>query len=115
MASLEDKLVQVLANTQVAVEGTRKQAELELKHSESNPAYPLSLANIAAHNSITPSIRQQALLVLRNFIDKRWSDRDADGNLHVPIADDIKAQLRSGLLDLALGCPDQRLVKSSAG
>ncbi|KAJ2907317.1 hypothetical protein MKZ38_003173 [Zalerion maritima] len=114
MASLEDQLVQVLANTQVVEEGARKQAEIDLKQASTNPAYPVSLANIASHSSVAPAIRQQALLILRTFIDKHWSERDSDGIPQNPIGDDAKAQLRSILLELALGSGDQRLVKTSA-
>lgn len=111
---MEDQLVQVLANTQLADEGLRKQAELDLKHAETNPAFPLSLANIACHSSVAVHIRQSALSVLRNFIEKNWQD---DGpyatspTIHVP--EQVKAQIRPMLLELALGNEDEKKIKGS--
>jgi hypothetical protein len=110
---MEDQLVQVLANTQLAAEGPRKQAELDLKHVQSNPAYPLSLANISRHTSIPVEVRQAALSTLRRFIENNWSGENDDGPV-IPIADDVKDQIRPLILDLALNCEDDRKIKTAA-
>ncbi|KAI2777112.1 ARM repeat-containing protein [Daldinia loculata] len=110
---MEDQLVQVLANTQLAAEGPRKQAELDLKHAASNPAFPLSLANIARHTSIAVEIRQAALSALRLFIERNWSGENDDGPA-IPIADSIKDQIRPLVLDLALNSEDDRKIKTAA-
>ncbi|KAK8060284.1 importin-beta domain-containing protein [Apiospora saccharicola] len=108
---MEDQLVQVLANTQLAAEGPRKQAELDLKQAQANPAYPLSLVNIASHTSIGVEIRQQAISVLRLFIERNWSGESDDGPV-IPIADAAKDQIRPILLELALH--SERKIKAAA-
>lgn len=113
--SLEDQLLQLLADTQLPAEGPRKQAELNLKQAQSNPAYPSSLSAIASHSSVTPEIRQSALSVLRAFVEKNWGGLDEDGNgPTIPIADATKDQLRSQLLELATSSVADRRIKSAA-
>ena len=111
---MEDQLVQLLANTQLPDQAPRQQAEIELKHARSNPAFPLSLANVAAHTSIDTAIRQSALTNLRLFIEKNWSTEDPDGEPQIPIADEIRGQLKQTLLDLSLSPEEDRKVKISA-
>lgn len=110
---MEDQLVQVLANTQLAAEGPRKQAELDLKRAQTNPAFPLSLANIGRHASISVEIRQAALSTLRRFIESNWSGENDDGPV-IPIADPVKDQVRPLVLDLALNFDGDRKIKTAA-
>ena len=111
---MEDQLAQLLANTQLPAEEPRKRAELDLKHAQTNPAFPIALANIAGHNSVSTDIRQAALAYLRRFIEHNWSEEgdDGEGPL-VPIPDSTKDQLRLKLLELALSDEPDRKVKSS--
>jgi len=109
---MEDQLVQVLANTQLAAEGPRKQAELDLKHARSNPAFPISLINVARHSSVEVQIRQAALTTLRQFIENNWSGENDDGPV-IPIPDDVKDQIRPLVLDLALNSEDRK-IKTAA-
>ena len=109
---MEDQLVQVLANTQLAAEGPRKQAELDLKNARTNPAFPLSLANIAGHSSISAEIRQAALTSLRQFIERNWSGESDEGPT-IPIADTVKEQIRPTVLGIALNVEDRR-IKTAA-
>ncbi|KAK7403980.1 hypothetical protein QQX98_010261 [Neonectria punicea] len=111
---MEDQLVQLLANTQLPDQAPRQQAEIELKHACANPAFPLSLANVAAHTSIDTAIRQSALTNLRLFIEKNWSTEDPDGEPQIPIADEVRGQLKQTLLDLSLSPEEDRKVKISA-
>lgn len=111
---MEDQLVQLLANTQLPDQAPRQQAEIELKRARSNPAFPLSLANVAAHTSIDTSIRQAALTNLRLFIEKNWSAEEDDSEPQIPIADESRGQLKQTLLDLALSPEEDRKVKISA-
>ncbi|KFA76031.1 hypothetical protein S40288_00394 [Stachybotrys chartarum IBT 40288] len=111
---MEDQLVQLLANTQVAEQGPRQQAEIELKHARTNPAYPASLANIAAHTSIDIPIRQSALTILRQFVENNWASEDPNDEPQIPIADDVRTQLKQSMLDLALGHEEDRKVKIAA-
>lgn len=113
--TLEDQLLQLLADTQLPAEGPRKQAELLLKQAQSNPAYPSSLSAIASHASVSPEIRQSALTVLRAFVEKNWGGLDEDGNgPTIPIADTTKEQLRTQLLELATSGIADRKIKSAA-
>jgi importin-9 len=50
--TMEDQLLQLLADTQLPAEGPRKQAEEHLQHAQNNPAFPGSLAAIATHSSV---------------------------------------------------------------
>ena len=109
---MEDQLVQVLANTQLAAEGPRKQSELDLKNAQSNPAYPLSLANIAGHSSVSVDIRQVALSSLRQFIERNWSGESDEGPT-IPIADGVKEQIRPAVLGLAINVEDRK-IKTAA-
>ncbi|TGJ85420.1 hypothetical protein E0Z10_g3376 [Xylaria hypoxylon] len=110
---MEDQLVRVLANTQLAAEGLRIQAELDLKHAQTNPAFPLSLTNIGRHASISLDIRQAALSTLRRFIESNWSGKNDDGPT-IPIADTVKDQVRPLVLDLALNFDGDRKIKTAA-
>ncbi|KAF5657204.1 importin [Fusarium heterosporum] len=111
---MEDQLVQLLSNTQLSDQGPRQQAEIELKRARTNPAFPLSLANIAAHTSIETNIRQAALTNLRLFIENNWSNEELDDEPQIPISDEARAQLKQVLLDLVLSQDDDRKVKISA-
>ncbi|KAM0384275.1 hypothetical protein ACHAPY_001651 [Fusarium culmorum] len=111
---MEDQLVQLLSNTQLPDQGPRQQAEIELKRARTNPAFPLSLANIAAHTSIETNIRQSALSNLRLFIENNWSNDELDDEPQTPISDEVRGQLKQVLLDLVLSQEEDRKVKISA-
>jgi len=111
--SLEDQLLQLLAETQLPAEGPRKQAEQNLQQAQSNPAFPGSLCAIASHTSVSPEIRQSALVILRPFVEKNWSGQDQDGPT-IQIADATKEQLRVQLLELATSGEADRKIKVAA-
>ncbi|KIL92684.1 hypothetical protein FAVG1_03864 [Fusarium avenaceum] len=111
---MEDQLVQLLSNTQLPDQGPRQQAEIELKRARTNPAFPLSLANIAAHTSIETNIRQAALTNLRLFIENNWSNDEVDDEPQIPISEEARGQLKQVLLDLVLSQDNDRKVKISA-
>lgn len=111
--SMEDQLLQLLADTQLPAEGPRKQAELHLQQAQTNPAFPSSLSAIASHSSVSPEVRLSALTVLRGFVEKNWSGEAEDGRA-IPIADATKEQLRAQLLELATSGDADRKIKSSA-
>jgi hypothetical protein len=112
---MEDQLVDLLAKTQLP-DQARLQAELDLLHARTNPAFPTSLANVAAHVSIDTAIRQAALSTLRLFIEKNWNagDREPDQEPQIEIPDASRAHLRQVLLELALSTEDNRKVKVAA-
>ncbi|KAG6002715.1 hypothetical protein E4U21_002824 [Claviceps maximensis] len=111
---MEEQLVQLLANTQLPDQGPRQQAEIELKRARTSPAYPVSLAKIASHTSISTGIRQSALTSLRLFIENNWAVGDQDDEPIIPIPDDSRALLKQSLLDLALSQEEDRKVKIAA-
>ncbi|KAI1809233.1 ARM repeat-containing protein [Poronia punctata] len=110
---MEEQLVRTLADTQLNTEGPRKQAELDLQHAQPNPAFPPALANIARHSSVPIHVRQAALSTLRRFIENNWSGENDDGPA-IPIADDVREQIRTVALDLAINCEDDRRIKTAA-
>ncbi len=111
---MDEHLAHVLANTQVAHEGTRKQAELDLLHAQRNPEFPLSLMRIGQHTGAPVEIRQAALSCLRKFIEKNWTPDDAASGPQIPIPDETKDYLRNAVLELVLSPEDERKVKVGA-
>jgi hypothetical protein len=112
--TMEDQLLQLLSDTQLPAEGTRKQAELHLQQAQSNPQFPSSLAAIASHGSVSPEIRQSALLVLRTFVEKNWSGVNDEGGPVVEISEQTKDGLRNVLLELATSGDVDRKIRSAA-
>lgn len=110
---MEQRLLQLLADTQLAAEGPRKQAELHLRHARSDPAFPTSLGAIASHASVSPEVRQSALSILRSFVEKNWSGENDEGNA-IQIAYQSKEQLRVQMLELATSADADRKIKSAA-
>ena len=106
--------MQLLANTTSAQQVPRQQAEIELKRARTNPDFPVSLAKVASHTSVDISVRQAALLSLRQFISYNWGVGDEDDEPQIPISDEARAFLRQTLLDLSLSQEDDRKVKISA-
>ncbi|KAM7188180.1 armadillo-type protein [Naviculisporaceae sp. PSN 640] len=112
-AGFDEHVATQLANTQLAQETPRKQAELELLNLRTNPEFPQALLRIGAHTQATVQIRQSALSVLRKFVEDNWSPEGGDG-LHIPIPDVTKDAIRQGILELVLGPEDERKVKVAA-
>jgi hypothetical protein len=111
----ETQLLQILSDTQSPAEGPRKAAEQHLQAAQNDPAFPSTLALIATHETISPEIRQAALLCLRTFVDKNWTGVDDDGVLSaVSIDAGVKAELRSRMLALATSDASTRKIKSAA-
>ncbi|KUJ06847.1 ARM repeat-containing protein [Mollisia scopiformis] len=111
--TMEEQLLSLLADTQLPAEAPRKAAEAHLAAAHSNPAFPGSLAAIASHSSVSPQIRQSALLVLRTFVEKNWSGESEDGPV-VLIDDGTKEGLRRGMLELATSGEVDRRVRAAA-
>ncbi len=111
--TMEDQLLSLLADTQLSAEAPRKQAEQHLEQAKANPAFPGSLAAIASHASVSPQIRQSALLLLRTFVERNWSGESDDGPA-VHIDDQVKEALRRQMLELATSGDADRKIKSAA-
>lgn len=111
---MEQELLQLLAATQNPAADTRRSAELQLLHSYSNEAFPLSLVAIASHESVELPLRQSALSILRTFVLAAWSPVLDEFKGQVLVNDANKATVRRALLDLATTTDTNRKVKSSA-
>jgi len=111
---MEDQLAQLLANAQLPEQAPRQAAEIEIKRARTNPAFPISLARIAAHSSIDTSIRQSALSTLRLFIEKNWAVEELDDEPQIPISDEAREILKQTLLEVALSPEEDRKVKIAA-
>lgn len=115
MSNLEEQLLHLLADVQSSALEPRKQAEAHLQALHTNEAFPTSLAAIAAHTSVAIGTRQAALTTLRLFVAKNWSgeDEETEGPA-VTISDEVKAVLRSNLLELAIGGESERRIRGAA-
>ncbi|OKL64018.1 hypothetical protein UA08_00243 [Talaromyces atroroseus] len=111
---MEQELLQLLTATQSPAAVTRKSAELQLLHSYSNEAFPLSLVAIASHESVDAALRQSALTVLRTFVVASWSPLLDEFKGQVLVNDANKATLRNALLNLATTTETNRKVKALA-
>jgi hypothetical protein len=111
--TMEDHLLSLLADTQLAAAAPRKRAEQHLDQAKTNPAFPASLAAIASHSSVGPQIRQSALLLLRTFVERNWSGESDDGPV-VQIDEQVKELLRGQMLELATNGDADRKIKSAA-
>jgi hypothetical protein len=114
-ATMQEQLLQLLADTQLPAEGPRKQAEILLLQAQTDPAFPSSLATIAGHASVGPEIRQSALLVLRKFVERNWAPVDEDGNPPaIQIEEPTKQHLQVQILELATSNEADRKIRSAA-
>ncbi|KAL9096939.1 MAG: hypothetical protein Q9165_000903 [Trypethelium subeluteriae] len=112
---MEDELVNLLDQTQSSIDNTRRQAELRLQQlQQSNEAYPLALASIAAHDNIPVSIRQAALLNLKTYVLANWSPQFEEFKGQTILGDNTKTTLRQTLLQLATNGREDRKVESAA-
>lgn len=116
---MEQEVLRLLQDTQSSTESTRKNAELQLLHSYSDPAFPLALLAIANHSDIAVYLRQSALLILKTYVVSTWSPKFEDEfKGSVPITDEDKSQIRRGVLNISTtgqaGPEDDRKVKKAA-
>ena len=111
---MEDQLLSLLSDTHLPAEAPRKRAEqLLAQAAQSNPSFPSSLAAIASHSSVSPQIRQSALLLLRTFVERNWSGESDEGPV-VQIEEHTKEGLRVQMLELATSGDADRKIKSAA-
>ena len=109
---MEDHLLSLLRATQSPSAGPRQSAEHELARARTQPGFALALATLASHASITPDIRQAALLLLRTFVDKNWGGgTDPGDEPAIQIDDASREQIRGLLLALATGNEEHSKVR----
>lgn len=107
--------MQLLTETQSAQEATRKNAEWQLKQlRDQNVDFPLGLVSVGAHEGVSVEVRQAALLYLKTFVLACWSPQFDEFSGPLYAEDGRKAQIRQGLLDLAINGCDERKIKSAA-
>ncbi|KAI5847418.1 armadillo-type protein, partial [Tricharina praecox] len=107
--SIEQELLVLLQRTMEPELAPRRAAEAQLETFLPSNAYPVALANIASALELPSSDRQAALIALKRYVLRCWSDtyEDFRGPLASP---EIKNHLRPQLLILATD--DQRKVRS---
>lgn len=113
-AAMEEQLVHLLTETQSAGEGPRKEAEWQLKQQYANPDFPLGLVSVGAHGDVPLNVRQAALLYLKTFVLAAWSTQFEEFSGQLYTDESKKAQIRQGLLDLALNGRNERKIKAAA-
>ncbi|KAK4224337.1 importin subunit beta-5 [Podospora fimiseda] len=112
---MEQHIATLLVNTHSAEQGTRKQAELDLLHAQTNPEFPLALLRIGSAADAAVDLRQSAWSYLRKFIEHNWAPDNETGKLpSIPIDDSTKDQIRNVALEQALGTEGQRKIKVAA-
>ena len=111
---MEEQLVRLLKETQASQEGTRKNAEWQLKQQHVNPDFPVALVAIGAHGDVPVDIRQAALLYLKTFVLASWSTQFDEFTGPLYADEEKKARIRQSLLDLAVRGQDERKIKSAA-
>ncbi|KAL8759248.1 MAG: hypothetical protein Q9184_003688 [Pyrenodesmia sp. 2 TL-2023] len=111
---MEQQVLELLAATLEAAPETRTNAERHLEQLYTNDAFPISLISIASHNSVELPLRQAALLVLKTFVLRTWSESLDDFQGGVTISEAIKDQVRHSLLALATSGDQERKVVSAS-
>ncbi|KAL8676097.1 MAG: hypothetical protein Q9186_007351 [Xanthomendoza sp. 1 TL-2023] len=112
---MEQQVHDLLAATLEPAAETRTNAERHLEQLYTNDAFPISLISIASHTSVNLSLRQAALLSLKTFVLRTWSDSLDDFQDLVTINDATKDQVRQSLLALATsGDQDRKVVSASS-
>lgn len=112
---MEDHLLNLLRAAQSPSAAPRQAAEQQLRAAQSQPGFPVSLATIASHASVTPDIRQAALLILRTFTDQNWAGGVDDEGLPAIVVDPAsREQVRTSILALATGEEENTKVRGSA-
>lgn len=112
--TMEQQVLELLAATLEAAPETRTNAERHLEQLYTNDAFPISLISIASHNSVELPLRQAALLVLKTFVLRTWSESLEDFQGGVTTSDAIKDQVRQSLLALATSGDQERKVISAS-
>ncbi|KAL9603226.1 MAG: hypothetical protein Q9179_002265 [Wetmoreana sp. 5 TL-2023] len=111
---MEQQVLDLLAATLEPAAETRTNAERHLEQLYTNDAFPISLISIASHTSVSLSLRQAALLVLKTFVLRTWAPSIDDFQGVVTINDATKDQVRQSLLALATSGDQERRVVSAA-
>lgn len=111
---MEQQVLQLLAATLEPAPETRTNAERHLEQLYTNDAFPICLISIASHNSVEPPLRQAALLVLKTFVLRTWSQSLEEFQSGVTISDATKDQVRQSLLALATSGDQERKVISAS-
>lgn len=111
---MDELLIHLLGETHSSSGGPRQAAERQLQDLYFNENFPLTLCSIAAHDSIPISIRQSALLALKNFVLVGWSPSIDEFKGQVLVSEEAKDRLRGALLDLATSDTAERKIQSAA-
>ena len=115
LATMEATILALLTKTQGSARGPREEAERELLQLHGNVLFPEGLLDVAANPQVATNNRQAALLVLRQYVKKGWSD-DISGFQGVVLpSDTVKHFVRSILLSIALNDNnDSKIINAAA-
>ena len=112
---MEHEIVRLLADTQVAQEATRKNAESQLRQLYTHDAFAGCLVSIAAQPNFGIQSRQSSLLYLTRYILEVWSPANDEWKGETLIQDpQIRKNLRQQLLDLSLTEGQDRKIQNAA-
>jgi len=113
--TMEQQVLELVAGSQSANQGTRQAAELQLKGLYTNESFPSALVNVGAHNEVTTADRVAALIMLKIFIGKCWSPLLDEYEGTVLVNYDLKNEIRNRLLAIAFdSSADNKIVTQTA-
>jgi len=111
---MEQRLAEVLANTQSPNASLRNGAEETLLSLCTDRTFPLCLANISSATTHPLPLRQTALLSLKNLILAGWSPHLDEFKGQVLVSEDVKPTIRDALLNLAISDSAERKIQNAA-
>ncbi|KAL2760104.1 hypothetical protein ACRALDRAFT_2045619 [Sodiomyces alcalophilus JCM 7366] len=114
---MEDQLIAQLqdiahASSEAGSQAKRQQAEIDLRRSRGNPAFPTALVNIGSHASVDESVRALAMTTLNKFIHRNWAQEEDPEEPLFEIPEATRQAVRNSLLQLALNNEDNRKIKA---
>lgn len=111
---MEQRLAEVLGNTQSPNANLRNSAEEALLSLYTDKTFPLCLANISSATTHPLPLRQAALLCLKNLILAGWSAQLDEFKGQVLVDEDVKTTIRDALLNLAISDSVESKIQNAA-
>ena len=112
---MEQQVLELLRATQLSEVQPRLEAEIRLTQLYTNESFVAALVIISAHKDIAVQDRLAALLNLKLVVGKVWSPSLDEFAGKDAISDQVKAQIRDGLLAIVFdGGADSKVVSSTA-
>ncbi|PAV22617.1 ARM repeat-containing [Pyrrhoderma noxium] len=109
---MSSEILQILASSLNPDPNTRISAELRLSEIFSNPETAVGLSSITVAQDVDVSLRQITAIVLRKYVNERWSPFFNSFKGNAPPVE-VKARVREALFK-ALSDPNRKIRSSSA-